>query len=45
MKEVCELAGVNYQTFRNWKYSKKYLSDKIINELLNAMKKITEDIA
>ena len=44
MKKICELASVNYQTYRNWKNSYTSFSSDKIKKLLIAMTSITKDI-
>ena len=44
MKKICELASVNYQTYRNWKNSYTSFSPDKIKKLLIAMTSITKDI-
>lgn len=44
MKKICELASINYQTYRNWKNSYKPFNDDKIKKLLNAMINTTKDI-
>lgn len=42
MKEVCQLAGVNYQVFRNWKSNptNNAISEDKAKELLKTMKNL-----
>ena len=42
MKAICELAGVNYQTFRGWKNNGYSMSDEKLKKILDAMKKICD---
>ena len=42
MKAICELAGVNYQTFRGRKNNGYSLSDEKLKKILEAMKKICD---
>lgn len=46
MKEVCELAEVNYGSYRNFKSNQQRypLSDENIEKLLQAMKAISKQI-
>lgn len=43
MKAICELAGVNYQTFRSWKNNGYSFSDKKLIALIEAMKSVCKD--
>ena len=42
MKAICELAGVNYQTFRGWKNNGYPMSDEKLKKILDTMKKICD---
>lgn len=43
MKEICELAGLGYDRFRNWKSSKVKLSETEFENLKAAMQKVAKD--
>lgn len=42
MKAICELAGVNYQTFRSWKNNGYSMSDEKLLKIIEAMKLVTK---
>ncbi len=42
MKNICELAGVNYQTYRGWKNNGYSMSDEKLRKIVKAMKKAAE---
>lgn len=42
MKAICELADVNYQTFRGWKNNGYSMSDEKLQKILDTMKKICD---
>lgn len=44
MTSVCELAKVNYSTFKGWKNNGLGMSEKKVIQLLKAMKEICEGI-
>ncbi len=44
MKEICNLAGISYSTYHNWKSELHYLSETKVCLLLKTMKELTKQI-
>lgn len=42
MKSICELANVNYQTFRGWKNNGYSMSDEKLIKIIAAMKSVCD---